>query len=80
MQEATEEMPDVSLELSKVVSYADFLREEIHKLPSDDLGQFRLSKEQVDAFGWMLGDIGSTAYLIDKALEQACNSPQTSDH
>lgn len=69
MREATErEIPDMSLELTQMLSYADFLRETVGNLPPGDPGQFRLSEAQAEAFGWMLGDLGNFLHNLGEAL------------
>ncbi|GAB7026031.1 hypothetical protein [Geotalea toluenoxydans] len=61
-------MEDMSLELTKAETYADFLREEINKLPPNGFGKFILSREQVEAFSWMLEDMGTTIFTVKKTF------------
>ncbi|WP_243373605.1 hypothetical protein [Geotalea sp. SG265] len=62
-------MQDVSLELLRAGAYSDFLRDEINNLPSNELGRFIMTKEQVAAFGWMLTDIGCAIHCVVKEVE-----------
>jgi hypothetical protein len=61
-------VPDVSLEIDQALTYTDFLHDEVSKLPTDAYGGVTLTKNQVNAFAWMLCDTGNILRKINEAL------------
>ncbi len=67
-ERAEREIPDMSLEIDKALHYADYLRDEIGKATVADNGHVLLSSNQVEAYGWMLCDIGNFLHVMGEAL------------